>query len=326
MGLSSSKSRSKKKSGTGTQVAAADYFDQIRTPLVTFTAEGVLSFVNLPASSVLGGFPEELQGKSLFQLGENFSCSKTITPGTNITTLIGERITFNGKKDGQTKPTFVELIPSEINPKNGGAKILIGVLRDLSDLTELKTNLEKSELQRTAVIDTSVDGVVLLDSNHVIRAVNDAACKMFGYTRDELVNQDMSIIVPPPWKEKHKSYVDNYLRTGEAKIIGWGREVQAERKDKTLHPISLSVSEACEIGTDRFFLGICRDMSVRKQAETSMAKNKAWVQSVLDCVTHNIVTVDNDGKLVSHPQGWDNVKPSRRPVDGARPSIQITKR
>src|SRR6266511_3971033 len=91
--------------------------------------------------------------------------------------------------------------------------------------------LRDSEARLRAILETAVEGIITIDERGIIESVNPAAEKIFGYTAAELVGKNVSLLMPPPFREAHDAYLVNYLRTGQAKIIGIGREVVGRRKD-----------------------------------------------------------------------------------------------
>ncbi len=119
---------------------------------------------------------------------------------------------------------------------------------------------------QSAVMDALVEAIVITDSQGRIERLNKAAIKMFGFTADEAVGQGISILMSGPDSERHPQYVERYLRTREARIIGIGRELQARRKDGTIFPIHLAIGEVGYRGTVRF-IGMIRDLTDHKKAE-----------------------------------------------------------
>ena len=117
-----------------------------------------------------------------------------------------------------------------------------------------------------AVLDTAVDGIITIDERGVIEAANAAAEQLFGYTASEVIGQNVKILMPSPYRNDHDSYLANYLRTGEQKIIGSGREVEGRRKDGSTFPLYLAVSEV-SFGHRRVFTGFVHDLSDLKRAE-----------------------------------------------------------
>ena len=133
------------------------------------------------------------------------------------------------------------------------------------------TALTDSEARMRAILETAVEGIITIDAAGVIESVNPAAERLFGYTASELIGKNVSCLMPSPDRERHDDYLRNYVQTGEAKIIGIGREVVGRRKDGSLFPMDLSVSEV-RLAQERLFTGFVRDISERKKAEEKLAE------------------------------------------------------
>jgi diguanylate cyclase (GGDEF)-like protein/PAS domain S-box-containing protein len=111
------------------------------------------------------------------------------------------------------------------------------------------------------------DSIILIDEKGIIQLVNAAACEMFRYQESELLGQPVNLLMNQSDGEEHAAHMHRYLMTGEAKKVGAGpRELRACKKDGTLFPLDLAVSEVRSEGK-RYFLGIGRDISARKATE-----------------------------------------------------------
>ncbi len=128
--------------------------------------------------------------------------------------------------------------------------------------------LEREALLR-AIIETLPDGLLTIDETGTIRSFNPAAARMFGYRAEEVIGRNVSCLMPSPDRERHDGYVARYLRTGEKRIIGIGREVQARRRDGTAFPVELAVTEVIS-GGHRLFAGFLHEISARRDAEQRM--------------------------------------------------------
>ena len=133
-------------------------------------------------------------------------------------------------------------------------------------------NLRQSEGRLRAILDTAVDSIVTIDERGTVSSLNPAAVRLFGYAPDEVVGRNVTLLMPSPYREEHDVYLTNYRETGVRKIIGIGREVIGRKKDGTTFPMDLAVSETTLPGGQRFFTGIVRDISERKRAEESLAR------------------------------------------------------
>lgn len=114
-----------------------------------------------------------------------------------------------------------------------------------------------------------MDAIITIDRHGVILSVNPATCQMFGYESSELLGENVSIMMPSPDRDAHDDYIKNYLRTGERRIIGVGREVLARRRDATIFPVHLAISEFA-VGEERFFAGIVRDVSDLRHSQDQL--------------------------------------------------------
>ncbi len=126
--------------------------------------------------------------------------------------------------------------------------------------------LRDSEERLRGIVETAVEGIVTIDALGIIASVNPAAEKMFGYRAKELIGRNVNLLMPSPFREQHDSYIARYLQTGQAHIIGIGREVVGRRKDGSVFSIDLSVGEF-RLASGKMFAGIIRDVSERKRLE-----------------------------------------------------------
>jgi len=117
-----------------------------------------------------------------------------------------------------------------------------------------------------ALMDAFVEAIIVMTADGNIERFNATAEKMFGYTADEIKGKDVSILMPGPDHNRHDSYVKRYLQSGEAKIIGIGREVQALRRDGSTFTAHLAIGEVGWQGR-RHFVGMLRDLTDTKAAE-----------------------------------------------------------
>ena len=117
-----------------------------------------------------------------------------------------------------------------------------------------------------AILDTAVDGIITIDPVGTIESVNPAAEEIFGYSSAEMLGRNVSMLMPAPYRDQHNGFLAAYLKTGQPKIIGLGREVEGRRKNGTVFPIDLAVSEV-RVPDRLLFAGIVRDISDRRLAE-----------------------------------------------------------
>lgn len=136
--------------------------------------------------------------------------------------------------------------------------------------------LRQSEEENRAILNNVIDGIITIDDSGTILRFNPAAEKIFGYTHEEAVGQNVTILMSEPHRSQHNNYIKNYLTTGKARIIGIGREVQGRRKDGSLFPLDLAVGEM-RLDGRRMFTGVLRDISDRKALERQKSDFYAMV-------------------------------------------------
>ena len=158
--------------------------------------------------------------------------------------------------------------------------------------------LQGSEAKYHAVIDTAVDAIVIIDESGRILSFNRAAERIFGYAASETLGQNVKMLMPDPDRGRHDAYLANYRRTGEAHIIGIGREVVGLRKDGSTFPLDLSIAEWRSEG-ERYFTGMMRDITERKTAEEQRRSDEAKYRAVIDTAVDAIVIIDEFGAVRS---------------------------
>jgi len=141
----------------------------------------------------------------------------------------------------------------------------------VTNLKQTKEELEKSQSQLQAIIHNAMDGIITINESGEILGFNPAAEQIFGFSNQEILGRNVKLLMPEPDRSAHDGYLQTYIKTGHAKIMGIsGREVVAVRKTGEQFPMEVSISEMA-LGGSRYFVGIVRDITERKQAEQKIA-------------------------------------------------------
>jgi PAS domain S-box-containing protein len=165
---------------------------------------------------------------------------------------------------------------------------------------------EQSRLR--AVVNTAVDGVILIDSHGVVLMFNPACERLFGYASYEVVGRNVKMLMPEPYRSGHDNYLSNYRDTGERKIIGIGREVLGRKRHGETFPMYLSVGEAEENG-EPVFVGIIRDLTERKAAEAAVHESERSFRRLVEGVTdYALIMLDRDGRVATWNVGAQRIK------------------
>lgn len=151
------------------------------------------------------------------------------------------------------------------------------ITRDISDRVAAADRLTMNESRLQAlvdtVLDTLVDGLIIIDRTGRVQVYNRACEKLFGYQSAEVVGNNVKMLMPPDIEREHDQYLINYQTTGIRKIIGISREVVGQRKDGSTFPMHLAVGEATHLG-EPIYVGIIRDLSERNQVESQLRQSQ----------------------------------------------------
>ncbi|MGK0179462.1 MAG: PAS domain S-box-containing protein [Nitrospinales bacterium] len=172
--------------------------------------------------------------------------------------------------------------------------MIVGLFLRSRILKSRKQSLEnqKSLISLTGIIS---DSVVAIDQKGIVQSINPAVEKVFGYSPKEVIGKNVKILMPEPYFSEHDGYLDNYLRTGEKKIINMLREIMGLHKNGSTFPMELSVSESID-NDKKIFVGVLRDISERKANELAMALANRERDLILNSAGEGIYGLDLEGK------------------------------
>jgi two-component system sensor kinase FixL len=120
-----------------------------------------------------------------------------------------------------------------------------------------------------SILNTVPDAMIVIDERGIMQSFSTAAQRLFGYEAAEVIGKNISMMMPPPYRENHDGYIARYLKTEERRIIGIGRVVVGERKDGSTFPMELAVGEM-KSGDQRYFTGFIRDLTERQKTEARL--------------------------------------------------------
>lgn len=147
-----------------------------------------------------------------------------------------------------------------------------------------------------SIVENVADGVIGIDAEGYVELFNPAAERLFGYAAGEVMGHNVKLLMPQQYNEHHDAYLERYLSTGEARIIGSGREVVGRRKNGSTFPMYLSVGDVT-VPEFRGFIGIVHDLTEQKAAEQKLAQARELLQSIIDSIPSALVAVDGQGRV-----------------------------
>ncbi len=154
----------------------------------------------------------------------------------------------------------------------------------MSNISNIDDSGHTHEELLNAIIETAIDGIVTINHKGIIEMVNKATCQLFGYEASELIGKNIKILMPQPYRDRHDSYIHNYMLSGKAKIIGIGRDITGISKSGHIFPIRLAVSEF-EVQGVKHFTGVIHDLTQAKQAEAQIKKLNTELEAIVELRT-----------------------------------------
>jgi PAS domain S-box-containing protein len=183
---------------------------------------------------------------------------------------------WEGELEHQTKDGSAVSIASLWVGRKSEDDAIYSVLQNNTDITGLKraqAELAKREAHLRSILATVPEAMIVIDEDGRVTSFSAAAAELFGYRPEEVVGRNVKMLMPEPYRAEHDGYIANYFRTGEARIIGYGRLVKGLTKDGTVFPMDLTVGEALANGR-RIFTGFVRDLTARQKMESELRQSQ----------------------------------------------------
>src|SRR5712675_2478610 len=252
--------------------------------IVSKTLDGTITSWNAGATNIFGYQADEMIGQPITRIipPELHQEEKQIL----VRLHRGERIqhyeTVRLAKDGRR--VDISLTVSPLFNQSGKVVGASKVARDITERKLAEQALRETTARLRTLTETAVDGVILIDARGVVLMFNTACEKLFGYSADTVIGENVKMLMPRPYRHEHDRYISNYRDTRDPKIIGIGREVIGLRKDGSTFPMDLSVGEARQEG-ESIFVGIIRDLTSRKRTEAELEQARAELVRVARVTT-----------------------------------------
>jgi PAS domain S-box-containing protein len=232
--------------------------------IISEDLDGTITSWNEGAARLFGYAAEDIVGQSVRRLipperqEEEDGILAMVSRGERIEHCESVRIARDGRR------LDVSLTISPIRSKAGHIVGVSTIVRDVTARKRMEGELEQSRARLKAILDTSVDAIISIDERGIIQSVNPATQRMFGYSAAELVGQDVKILMPLPLQAEHDEHMARQRQTGERRLFGVAREIEARRKDGTVFAIDMAVSE---VEPGKLFTSSIHDISERKSTE-----------------------------------------------------------
>lgn len=238
------------------------------------TLDGIITDWNKAAEDIFGYSAMEMLGQPIDLLvpedhvGEAQAILSRIKNGERIEHFETKRCHKSGEL------IDVSLTVSPVLDESGHLIGASKIARNITDAKQAQQALAEREARLQSVLDSAPDAIIVIDTAGLMQSFSTTAERLFGYSSQEAVGRNVSMLMPPPYRGQHDGYLARYLRTGEKRIIGIGRLVVGLRKNGTTFPMELSVGEA-RIGNRRLFTGFVRDLTERQEVQRRLQELQA---------------------------------------------------
>ena len=266
--------------------------------VVVLDAEGRIILFNRACERTTGYSFDEVKGRYVWDrllLPDEIASVKAVFAHLKTEHFPNRHANHWVTKEGEKR--WIHWSNTVLLGNNDNVEHVIGTGIDLTDQKQTEDSLRESEQRAQTILNTTVDAVIVINEKGIVETFNQAAELMFGYDEGEVVDQNIRILMPQPYRRDHDRYIQNYLTTGERKIIGIGREVVGQRKGGSTFPVELAVSEVRLHKTTRF-VGVVRDISERKRAEEQLRQREEELRLTIQNTPMGIVTCDLTGRCL----------------------------
>lgn len=247
-----------------------EILENISQSVIVVDLKGVVMYWNKASERIFGYTKEEMLDEPLSKIYPSFAQDKLEDDLER--SRLGEEI--RGQWRSITKGGSVIWIDLQTKALKNDDEETVAVIAssyDIQKLKEVEKELEENKAQAQAILETTVDGIVTINEEGVILNFNQAASKIFGYLAEEVIGKNISVLMPASHSRQHNKYINRYLETGEEHIIGTRRELSGKRKDGSVFPMELAVSEVKWDG-NRIFTGVVTDITERRRLEREILR------------------------------------------------------
>ncbi|MCW0234367.1 MAG: PAS domain S-box protein [Ferrovibrio sp.] len=270
--------------------------------LILIEADGRIALFNAACERLFGYTPAEVLGRNVSMLmpepdrsAHDGYIHRYRSTGEKRIIGIGREVTGR-RKDGTVFP--FELAVGAYS--RDGRQMFVGVIHDL-------TKYRRSEERFRKVVETAIDGMILIDAQGIVKLFNPACEALFGYAPEEVLGRNVSMLMPEPDRSAHDGYLRHHLTTGEKRIIGIGREVMGRRKDGIVFPFALAVGSFSEDGKP-MFVGVIHDLTKYRLSLQQQRESEARFRLLVDSITdYAIFLMDAEGMVLTWNTGAQNL-------------------
>lgn len=244
--------------------------DSISQSVIVVDLDGNVMLWNQASEEIFGYSKGEMIGRPLSNIYPDFAKEKLEKDLKKLKK--GEEI--RGQWRSLTKNNgviWIDLKTKALKNKEGKTVAVVATACNIQQLKEVEKELEQNKVKAQAILETTVDGIVTSDEDGKILSFNQAASDIFGYTEEEVIGKKVNMLMPEPHASEHDKHLKRYVETGEKRVIGERRELTGKRKDGSIFPIELSVTEV-KWDNSQLFTAVINDITERRRLEQEILR------------------------------------------------------
>jgi PAS domain S-box-containing protein len=239
-----------------------------RANIIVHSLDGVIERWTLGAEELYGWSRQEAVGARV----QDLLATESSEPADDIREVLRQTGVWSGelkhfRKNGQLVDIASRCVLGIL--EETGAPVVIQANNDITTLKQAQSFLAQREAHLASILDTVPEAMIVIDERGTVISFSAAAERLFGYPAEEITGSNVRDLMPQPYAVAHDGYLAHYMKTGERRIIGYGRVVTGLRKNGTSFPMELSVGEAVSNGA-RIFTGFIRDLTSRHRMEEEL--------------------------------------------------------
>ena len=249
-------------------------------PVVVLDTAGRIVFFN-PACETLTGYSlDEVKGRIIWDVlisADDLGAVKAV-----FQELISGRFPNKFENAWMTKAGERQVIAwdnTTVCGPDGEVSLVVATGVDVTEQRRIEHDLHENEAFYRSVLLTARDGIIAIDAKGIVRSINAAAEKIFGHGAEEVIGQNVSMLMPSPYRQEHDDYLDRYMTTGEKRIIGVDRVVLGQRKDGSIFPLELSIGEVVFEGA-KYFTGFVHDITEQQETQARVEELQSELAQV----------------------------------------------
>jgi PAS domain S-box-containing protein len=250
--------------------------------VITINCSGTICTVNSACTELFGYTEKEMVGQNISIIcggghSENHDHYIQNYLESGHKKIIGKKRQSVAKKRCGTEFPCELGIQEISDVSSGNKRYFVGFIKDLTLVKKQEAEIQERQALMQGMINASFDPMIEIDQAGIINLVNDATCNLFGYTKDELIGSNISILCGDGHGDKHAEYMKRYMDTGVKRIVGRKRQVKARRKNGSEIEVELGVQEVVLGSGKRAFCGYMRDLTQQKADKRALRKQQQLI-------------------------------------------------